>query len=243
MVTRKILVLVAGSSLLLLAGCATKNYAKQQVQPVVNKTNELDELTAKNTRDTRDLDTRVTSGINDAKAQATAADQKAMAAGKQADEANTLATGAAIGANNLTQTVANLDNYRPVKESSVQFAFNKADLTKKSKAMLDELAAEIPNARHFIITVTGGADSVGSKEVNYAISQRRADAVIQYLASTANVPANKFYVVGLGKDQPVAPNTTGEGRAQNRRVDVRLMTNVVEPNGPASSAAAAPQQR
>jgi OOP family OmpA-OmpF porin len=76
---------------------------------------------------------------------------------------------------------------------------------------------------------------VGDSEYNYALSQRRADAVIQYLASDRSIPAYKIYVVGLGKDKPVDSNKTREGRAKNRRVDVRLMTNTTA-SAPATSA-------
>jgi outer membrane protein OmpA-like peptidoglycan-associated protein len=68
---------------------------------------------------------------------------------------------------------------------------------------------------------------VGSADYNYDLSQRRANSVIQYLASKYNVPAHKIYVIGLGKDKPVETNNTKAGRADNRRVDVRLMTNTV----------------
>ena len=74
----------------------------------------------------------------------------------------------------------------------------------------------------------------GSAEYNYDLSQRRANAVIQYLASKYNVPAHKIYVIGLGKDKPVETNKTAAGRADNRRVDVRLMTNTVGGSTPAS---------
>ena len=76
-------------------------------------------------------------------------------------------------------------------------------------------------------------------DYNYGLSQRRADSVIQYLASKYNVPAHKIYVIGLGKDKPVESNKTKEGRAGNRRVDVRLMTNTVgdttAPTAPATT--------
>ncbi len=75
------------------------------------------------------------------------------------------------------------------------------------------------------MTVEGGTDSVGSSDYNYDLSQRRANAVIQYLAAQHNVPAHKIYLIGLGKDKPVDSNKTADGRAKNRRVDVRLMTN------------------
>jgi outer membrane protein OmpA-like peptidoglycan-associated protein len=79
---------------------------------------------------------------------------------------------------------------------------------------------------------------VGSADYNYDLSQRRANAVIQYLASKYSVPAHKIYVIGLGKDKPVETNKTSTGRADNRRVDVRLMTNTLgDGNQPASTPA------
>jgi outer membrane protein OmpA-like peptidoglycan-associated protein len=127
----------------------------------------------------------------------------------------------------LTNTVANLDNYHPVAETSVKFGFNQDHLTPKAKEALDQLAGSIASTRGYIIALEGSTDSVGSAEYNYDLSQRRADAVIQYLAAKYNVPAHKIYVIGLGKDKPVETNKTSQGRADNRRVDVRLMTNTV----------------
>lgn len=206
-------------------GCASKNYVRQQTTPLINKTNELDDITAKNSRDIKDVDARAQAGIQQVTAQATAADQKAQAAGQQADQAQTLANNATHRVDTLQNTVANLDNYRVVNETSVQFGFDKDTLTKEAKAALDQLATNIPNTKGYIIAVEGGTDSVGDVEYNYALSQRRADAVIQYLAVQHNVPAHKIYLIGLGKDKPVDSNKTREGRAKNRRVDVRLMTN------------------
>jgi len=206
-------------------GCASKNYVRQQTAPLINKTNELDDITAKNSRDIKDVDSRAQAGIQQVTAQAAAADQKAQAAGQQADQAQTLANNATHRVDSLQNTVANLDNYRVVNETSVQFGFNKDALTNEAKASLDQLAKNIPNTKGYIIAVEGGTDSVGDAEYNYALSQRRADAVIQYLASEHNVPAHKIYLIGLGKDKPVDSNKTREGRAKNRRVDVRLMTN------------------
>jgi outer membrane protein OmpA-like peptidoglycan-associated protein len=123
--------------------------------------------------------------------------------------------------------VANLDNYRPVAETSVKFGFNKDNLTPKAKEALDQLAGTIASTKGYIIALEGSTDSVGSSEYNYELSQRRANSVIQYLAAKYNVPAHKIYVIGLGKDKPVETNKTSAGRADNRRVDVRLMTNTV----------------
>jgi outer membrane protein OmpA-like peptidoglycan-associated protein len=219
-------------------GCSSKNYVKQQTTPLINKTNELDDLTAKNTKDIKDVDARAQAGIKEVQDKAAAADEKAQAAGKQAGDAQTLADTATKRVDVLTNTVVNLDNYRPVAETSVHFGFDKDNLTKSAKEALDQLASDIPNTKGYIVTVEGGTDGIGPNDYNYDLSQRRANAVIQYLASKYNVPAHKIYLIGLGKDKPVDSNKTTEGRAKNRRVDVRLMTNTQgDTNQPA-----APQQ-
>lgn len=207
-------------------GCASKNYTRQQTTPLINKTNELDDLTAKNSKDIKDVDARAQAGIQQVQSKASEVDTKAQAARKQADDAQTLADTATKRVDVLSSTVANLDNYRPVAETSVLFGFDKDNLTKKDKDALDQLASEIPNAKGYIITVEGGTDSVGDKEYNYDLSERRANSVIQYLASKYNVPAHKIYLIGLGKDKPVDSNKTSSGRAKNRRVDIHLMTNI-----------------
>jgi outer membrane protein OmpA-like peptidoglycan-associated protein len=213
------------SSLFLSIGCASKNYVRNEVTPTVNKVNELDDLTAKNSRDIKDVDARAQQGILTVNNKTAEVEQKAQAAGQAADQAQQSATTASNRVTSLANTVANLDNYHPVVETSVHFAFNRDNLTSKAKSALDQLGAEIPNTKNYIITVEGGTDSVGSQQYNYGLSDRRADSVIQYLATKYNVPAHKIYLIGLGKDKPVATNKSAAGRAKNRRVDIHLMTN------------------
>jgi outer membrane protein OmpA-like peptidoglycan-associated protein len=216
-------------------GCASKNYVRQETTPLINKTNELDDLTAKNSKDIKDVDARAQAGIQQVQAKTAEVDQKAQSAGQQADSAQTLATNAVHRVDSLQNTVANLDNYRVVTETSVHFGFDKDSLTKDAKAALDQIATDVPNTKGYIITVEGATDSVGDSEYNYGLSQRRADAVIQYLASQHSIPAHKVYLIGLGKDKPAESNKTREGRAKNRRVDVRLMTNATASATPASA--------
>jgi OOP family OmpA-OmpF porin len=154
-------------------------------------------------------------------------EQKAQTAGQNAVQAQQVADAANGRVGVLTNTVANLDNYRPVAETSVKFGFNRDNLTQQAKDALDQMAGSISTTKGYIITLEGSTDSVGSAEYNYDLSQRRANSVIQYLATKYNVPAHKIYVIGLGKDKPVETNKTKQGRADNRRVDVRLMTNTV----------------
>lgn len=244
MTRRFLLPILAAGALALSAGCATKNYVKNQTSPVINKVDELDEQTAQTTRGIHDLDSRTQQQIQSVDAKAATADQKATAAGQQADQAQQLAMNANNGANELTNRVANLDNYKPVTETAVHFGFNRADLTRSDKEQLDQLGEQIPNVKGYIVQIEGRTDSVGNAQYNYDLSQRRADAVVQYLASKYNVPPHKIFLVGLGKDAPVEQNNTARGRAENRRVDVRLLTNNQEAQSSAvqtPGAAANPQ--
>ena len=197
-------------------GCASKNYVRQQTTPLINKTNELDDLAAKNSKDIKDVDARAQSGIEAVNTKTAQVDQKAQAAASQAAQAQTQADTAVNRVDTLQTTVANLDNYRVVTEASVHFGFNKDILSKKAKDALDQMATDVNTTKGYIITVEGGTDSVGSAQYNYDLSQRRADAVIQYLAVKHSVPAHKIYLIGLGKDKPVDSNKTSAGRAANR---------------------------
>jgi OmpA-OmpF porin, OOP family len=224
---RTSLAICLAASMVATVGCSSKNYVKQQTTPLINKTNELDDLTAKNTRDIKDVDARAQAGIQAVNAKTAEVEQKTQTASQSAAQAQQVADAANARVGVLTNTVANLDNYHAVAETSVKFGFNRDILTPKAKEALDQLATSLATTKGYIIALEGGTDSVGPADYNYDLSQRRANSVIQYLASKYNVPAHKIYVIGLGKDKPVETNKTSAGRADNRRVDVRLMTNTV----------------
>ena len=233
------LTILLAASMAATIGCSSKNYVRQETTPLINKTNELDDLTAKNSRDIKDVDARAQAAIQTVQAKAAEVDQKAQTASQAAAQAQTLADNAVHRVDKLQNAVANLDNYHVVTETSVHFGFNKDNLTKKAQEALDQLATDVANAKGYILTVEGGTDSVGSQDYNYDLSERRADSVIQYLASQHNIPAHKVYLIGLGKDKPVESNKTQAGRAKNRRVDVRLMTNSGDARAPAQQPTAA----
>jgi len=206
-------------------GCATKKYVYNQTAPLVDHTNQLDSRTADNNRKIHDVDDRSQSGIRQAQGSADAANRNAQDASKAAGDAESSANLAVHRADSLESVVKGLDNYRPVANEAVTFGFDKAVLTREDRAQLDAFAAQLGSASNYILEVTGGTDSTGSAQYNYELSQRRADAVVQYLASKYNIPAHRFYLIGIGKDKAAAPNTTAEGRKQNRRVEVRLLEN------------------
>ena len=180
---RTSLVICLAASMVATVGCASKKYVKSQTTPLINKTNELDDLTAKNTRDIKDVDARAQSGIQGVNAKTTEVEQKAQSASQNAQQAQQMADAANGRVGVLTNTVANLDNYHAVAETSVKFGFNKDNLTGKAKEALDQLAGQIASTKGYIIAIEGGTDSVGSPEYNYDLSQRRANSVIQYLAT------------------------------------------------------------
>jgi OmpA-OmpF porin, OOP family len=224
-------------TLMLATGCSTKNYVRSQTTPIIQHTNELDDATATNNRNIHDVDQRAQAGIQQAQNSANAANQAAQTASQSANQAQQSAQEAVNQADSLASVVANLDSYKQVADASVNFGFNKDNLTKADKAKLDDFAAQLPNAKSYILEVTGGTDSVGSAAYNYDLSQRRARSVVQYLASKYNVPAHKFYLIGIGKDQAVASNSTAAGRAQNRRVEIQLLSNMTgqQPTAPAQT--------
>jgi OmpA-OmpF porin, OOP family len=222
----------------LATGCTTKKYVRNQTAPVIQKTNELDDATAANNRAVSDLDRRTSAGIGNAQTSADNATSAANTANTNAQQAQQSAQDAVHRADSLSSVVANLDNYQKVSDVSVHFAFNQAVLTRQAKADLDGMAAQLGAQKGYLLQLTGGTDSVGSADYNYQLSERRAQAVVQYLASKYNVPPHRFYLIGLGKDQAAASNASAKGRAQNRRVEVQLLSNQTgaPPQSPATAA-------
>ncbi len=213
MITNRIGLLMAAVALAGVTGCATKNYVRNQTAPLVDHTNQLDEKTADNNRQIHDVNDRAQAGIQQAQGAADTATQNAQSASKAAGDAETSANDAVHRADSLDSVVKGLDNYKSMANVAVTFGFDKAALTKDDRAQLDSFAGQLGSAKSYILEVTGGTDSTGSAEYNYQLSQRRADAVVQYLASKYNVPAHRFYLIGIGKDKEVAPNKHG-GRTQ-----------------------------
>ncbi|MHB8302725.1 MAG: OmpA family protein [Acidobacteriaceae bacterium] len=223
--------------LLLSAGCATKNYVRTQTTPVIQHTNELEDQTAANHRNLQDVDSRAQHGIQQVQTAANSADRKAVAAGQSATQAQQSAQDALNHADSLASVVSNLDTYHQVADAEVHFAFNSDSLTPQDKQQLDTFAQQLGNTKSYILEITGGTDSTGNKDYNYQLSERRAENVAQYMAAKYNVAPHKFYLIGIGKDVEVASNKNAKGRAENRRVEIQLLSNATQTgNTPAAGA-------
>jgi len=143
-----------------------------------------------------------------------------------AKAAQATADAAVAGVNATNDRISALDDYAPQQTAAVNFKSGSSVLSPESKTTLDDIASKALNAKGYVLEVSGFADSRGSVNLNRALSQRRADAVIRYLVENHQIPLRRIVTpYGYGETNPVAENETKEGRAQNRRVEIKLLVN------------------
>lgn len=159
---------------------------------------------------------------------------------QQVQVAKTTADQANQGVNDVNNRVGNLDNYSPKETATVYFRSGSAVLTPQAKQDLDNLAQQAKNERGFVIEVTGFADTTGPAALNQQLSDRRSQAVIQYLEEQGDIPVHRILPpTGLGTTHEAAANNTSSGRKLNRRVEVKVLVNqgLVAQSGAAGNAA------
>jgi outer membrane protein OmpA-like peptidoglycan-associated protein len=143
-----------------------------------------------------------------------------------AKAAQATADAAVAGVNATNERISALDDYEPQTVAAVNFRTGSAVLSTDSKTTLDEIATKAINAKGYVLEVSGFADATGSIARNRMLSQRRADAVIRYLVENHSIPLRRIVTpYGYGELNPVAENDSREGRAQNRRVEIKLLVN------------------
>jgi outer membrane protein OmpA-like peptidoglycan-associated protein len=136
------------------------------------------------------------------------------------------ADAAIAGVNATNDRISALDDYVPQETTSVNFRVGSSVLTAEGKTKLDAIATKALTAKGYVLEVTGFADSTGGTERNRALSQRRADAVIRYLVEQHQIPLRRIVTpYGFGETNPIADNKTRSGRAENRRVEVKVLVN------------------
>ena len=209
--------------------CATKKFVRTEVGTVNSKVDTLSG-TVEQTQ----------SRIQQDEARIGQVDQKAEAAGKSAEAAQNSANQAATAARQVDTKVdkvaadinANIAAGRKLvyevtlSEDQGNFKFNKSDLPDEAKARLDAVVGQLKGTagKDIYIEIEGHTDNVGGKETNYDIGMKRAEAVKEYLYTQHQIPLHKINVISYGEDKPVAPNNTRAGRAQNRRVVIRVLS-------------------
>ena len=208
---------------------ARKKYVARQVQPIRDRVNELDELTAANTKAIRDTDARAQQGILLASAKANEADQHAIDAGNKAQAAQQTAQQANTRLNTVEQVVTNIDQYQPTTQTEILFKPGQTVLSQNAKTALDEMATPLKNQRGYVVEVQGFASGRGQAAI--ASSQKMAESVVRYLALNHDIPIYRIYLVGMGNAPTAASTSTGEGkpkRITGGRVEVSLLKNNLE---------------
>jgi outer membrane protein OmpA-like peptidoglycan-associated protein len=201
--------------------CATKKYARtkvnERVVPLEQRTGELEETSRRNSQDIGVLNTNV----KDVSGRADRAKAQADTALARANEVNTRADGIEQNVGDLRE---NLDKYTLQNSATVNFKVNSAELSPEALMALDQIAGQIKDRNNFILEIQGFADDKGTDVYNHQLTEKRAEVVRRYLAERHNISLYRMHVLGFGKVRPLADNLTKEGRAQNRRVEIHLLT-------------------
>jgi outer membrane protein OmpA-like peptidoglycan-associated protein len=207
---------------------ARKKYVQRQTQPIRDRVNELDELTAANTKMIKDVDSRSQQGIQMASAKASEADQHAVDAGNKAQAAQQTATQANNRLTTVEGVVSNIDQYKATNQTEIRFRPGQSVLSTNAKTALDQLAEPVKGQRGYIIEVQGFSSGKGQAAI--ATSRKMADAVVRYLVENHEIPVYRIYVLGMG-NAPM-PTSAEEGAKPKRmsggRVEVSLMKNDLE---------------
>ena len=208
---------------------ARKKYVQRQTEPIRDRVNELDELTANNSKQIKDVDARAQQGIQLASAKANEADQHAIDAGNKAQAAQTTATQANTRLTTVEQVVGNIDQYKATTQTEIRFRPGQSVLSQNAKTALDEMATPLKDQRGYIIEVQGFSSGHGQAAI--ATSQKMADSVVRYLVLNHDVPVYRIYVVGMG-NAPV-PSASADDQSKTKRtsggrVEISLLKNDLE---------------
>lgn len=206
---------------------ARKKYVQRQMAPIRDRVNELDELTAKNSKDIKDVDARAQEGIKIASAKANEADQHALDAGNRATQANETANQASQHLTQVQTTVENIDQYKEASNIEIRFRPGQNVLSKKAKDSLDDMSKGLADQKGYIVEVQGFAPGSGRAAVEN--SQRIADEVVRYLVINANVPVYRIYTMGMGNAKVQATTANADGSkpkyTKGGRVEISLLQN------------------
>jgi len=208
---------------------ARKKYVQRQTDPIRNRINELDELTASNTKAIKDTDARAQQGIQLASAKANEADQHAIEAGNKAQAAQQTADQAHSRLNNVEKVVTNIDQYQPTTQTEILFKPGQTVLSKNAKAALDDMATPLKSQRGYVVEVQGFSSGHGQTAISN--SQKMAESVVRYLVLNHDIPVYRIYLVGMGNAPTPATAAAGEAkpkRITGGRVEVSLLKNNLE---------------
>ncbi len=207
--------------------CATKKFVRTSVADVNDKVDSLGRSVEQTQERTRQNEGRI--GEVDQRAQA--ANQAAVAAQSAADKANEAAMAASNSASAVNTRVDAVDKASKrlvfevvLSEDQGNFAFGKHELPEEARTRLDQMISDLKaDPKGAFFEIEGHTDGIGTKDLNDKLGLERAEAVKRYLYEQHQIPLHKMNVISYGMDKPVAPNKTKAGRAQNRRVVIKVL--------------------
>ena len=193
------------------AGCAKKSYVQREVSEVNKKVDAVSAEVEKTQQRVQQNEVRIDSVDKSAQSGITEAKGSAAAALTKAQEAEKAAKGKLI----YTVTLSN---------DKVRFPVNKAEISDEAKAMIDGAVAPLVKENRGVwFEIEGHTDTTGDAAYNFRLGEERAMAVRDYIAKTHGIALNRLNVISYGEEKPVADNKDRDGRAQNRRVVIRIL--------------------
>jgi outer membrane protein OmpA-like peptidoglycan-associated protein len=204
---------------------ARKSYVKRQTEPIRDRVNELDDLTAANSRAIRDTDSRAQAGIKLASDKANEADQHAVDAGNKATMAQQSAQQATTRIQTVETVVGNIDQYKASNQTEIRFKPGQTVLSKNAKDALDEMANGVKGQHGYIIEVQGFASGKGQTAISN--SQKMAESVVRYMVLNNEIPVYRIYLVGMG-NAPMADEDGKTKHLSGGRVEISLLKNDLE---------------
>jgi outer membrane protein OmpA-like peptidoglycan-associated protein len=206
---------------------ARKKYVQRQTEPIRDRVNELDELTAANGKAIKDTDSRAQQGIKLASDKANEADQHAIDAGTKATQAQQTAQQVTTRIQTVETVVGNIDQYKASNQTEIRFRPGQTVLSKNAKDALDEMANAVKGQRGYIIEVQGFSSGKGQTAIQN--SQKMAESVVRYLVLNHEIPVYRIYLVGMGNAPVGATEENAKPKRMNGgRVEISLLKNDLE---------------
>jgi outer membrane protein OmpA-like peptidoglycan-associated protein len=205
---------------------ARKSYVKRQTEPIRDRINELDDLTAANGKAIKDTDARAQAGIKMASDKANEADQHAIDAGNRANQAQQSAQTATNRIQTVETVVSNIDQYKASNQTEIRFKPGQTMLSKNAKDALDDMANGVKGQKGYIIEVQGFSSGKGQAAIT--TSQKMAESVVRYMVLNHDIPLYRIYLVGMG-NAPVGTEQDAKSKHMSGgRVEISLLKNDLE---------------
>ena len=222
---------------IIVSGCASRKYVRHEVATMDPQIAEVRDAQAQQAERIDAVDRRAEAALSTADRATTSAEvanDRAFAAGHRAANAERRADAAHENAQRalnrvdiveelMENRINSLDKYTVADQKTITFKFDSDELTNEAMSKLDDIAGWVVSTEgRYLIELQGFTDGIGTEKYNFGLSERRSASVMRYLVSK-NVPLYRISIAGLGKTKPVADNGTVKGRAENRRVEIRVL--------------------